>query len=102
MPNMLPQAIAALRSKASGSPMPADDFGVTNGTLAGNEPFVAVIAPDDTNSIAFSRSPAQVISVATLANTTGAGGFYPNGLNGVINGALLQSCDALHVAAVST
>ena len=30
-----------------------DDFGVTNGTLA-------VIAADDTNSIAFSRSPAQV------------------------------------------
>ena len=31
----------------------------------------------------------QVISVATLANTTGAGAFYPNGLNGVINGAHL-------------
>ncbi len=53
----LPQAIAALRDLASGSPVPADDFGVTNGTLS-------VIASDDTNSIAFSRSPAQVAGLA--------------------------------------
>ena len=28
-----------------------------------------------------------MISVVTLANTSGMGAFYPNGLNGPINGA---------------
>ena len=60
MLGMLRQTIATLRSKASGNPTPPDDFGVTNGTLAGTIPYVAVIAPDDIHSIAFPRSPAMV------------------------------------------
>ena len=32
-------------------------------------------------------SPVQVISIATLASPTGMGGFFPDGLNGPINGA---------------
>jgi hypothetical protein len=34
-------------------------------------------------------SAVQVISIATLASTTGMGGFFPDGLNGPINGARL-------------
>ena len=60
MLRMVRQGIATLRSEASGNPMPPDDFGVTNGTLAGTIPYVAVIAPDDIHSIAFPRSPAMV------------------------------------------
>jgi len=60
MLGMLRQAIATLRSEASGNPTPPDDLGVTNGTLAGTIPYVAVIAPDDIHSLAFPRSPAQV------------------------------------------
>ena len=53
-----------LRYFASGTELPLDDYGVTNGTLAGGVPYVAVIAPDDDNSLAFSRSFAQVAGLA--------------------------------------
>ena len=45
------QAISALRAKASGA---YDDVGITTSTGA------AIIAAGDANSIAFSRTPAQV------------------------------------------
>ena len=36
----------------------------------------------------YNASPkAQVISIGTLASPSGMGGFFPEGLNGPINGA---------------
>ena len=50
------QAISMLRNKASGSPMPADDENIINGTKSN-------IVPTDSNALAFSRTPPQVCSV---------------------------------------
>ena len=42
------------------------------------------IVPTDLNSVAFSRTPRQVLDVVYLANNATKGGFFPNGLNGAI------------------
>mmetsp|Transcript_13485 Transcript_13485/g.40797 ORF Transcript_13485/g.40797 Transcript_13485/m.40797 type:complete len:290 (-) Transcript_13485:2-871(-) len=68
------EAIATLRATVS---MAADDQGVVMSSMAN-------IVPADENSIAFSRTPAQVLSIVTLGSTNGTGGFFPMGLNGVI------------------
>ncbi|WP_230482777.1 ferritin-like domain-containing protein [Sphingomonas sp. Leaf21] len=48
-----------------------------NGQLASN------IAPLDTNGIAFSRSPQQVLNIVYLSQATATmGGFFPQGVNG--------------------
>ena len=52
---ILLQAISALRNKASGNPSPSIDKNIIGKTSAESN-----IVPTDKNSIAFSRSPAQV------------------------------------------
>jgi len=44
-----------------------------------------VLAPGDRNRISFSRSPAEVLKIATLGAKNGKGGFFPQGLNGKIH-----------------
>jgi len=47
---------------------------------------MANIVPTDDNSIAFSRSPGQVLNVVYLNNkSVTAGGFFPKGVNGDLN-----------------
>ena len=66
--------ISELRDFADG---PADlDQGIGDATVAN-------IIPTDANSLAFDRTPAQVINIVTLGNGS-AGGFFPVGLNGTI------------------
>lgn len=69
------QAISDLRDAVDG----ADDLdqGVV---VSGN----ANIVPTDSNGIAFSRTPRQVLNIVYLAVDTAGGGFFPNGLNGAI------------------
>lgn len=44
------------------------------------------IVPADTNGIAFSRSPGQVLNIVYLtASSAMRGGFFPNGVNGTLN-----------------
>jgi hypothetical protein len=67
------QKISDLRASAGGG---KDQGLVVNGK--------ANILPTDANSIAFSRSTTEVLSIVTLGATGNKGGFFPNGLNGNI------------------
>ena len=44
----------------------------------------SILTPVDSNAIAYSRTPRQVLDIVYLARNAEAGGFYPNGMNGVI------------------
>jgi hypothetical protein len=67
-------AISVLRATASGA---NDDQGVVvDGT--------ANIVPTDANSLAFSRTTAQVLNIVYLGGASGGNGFFPDGLNGAI------------------
>ncbi len=79
--------IAAARAAVSGTgpgfKTPADDQGVTTN----GQPYGTVnIVPTDTNSLAFARTPQQVLSVVYLGGTT-SGGFFPDGVHGAITTA---------------
>ena len=67
-------AISNLRASLSGA---ADDQGVI---LAG----MANITPTDANSLAFGRTPRQILNIAYGAQNATAGGFFPNGVTGSI------------------
>ncbi len=69
------QAISDLRDAADG-PDELDQGILVDG--------VANIVPTDENSIAFSRSPQQVLNIVYLNGNGTPGGFFPNGLNGLI------------------
>ena len=57
-----------------------DDQGVTNADGSQN------LVPADGNAVAFSRSTGQVLNVVYLTNMAALkGGFFPNGVNGLIN-----------------
>ena len=51
--------------------------------IAGADPSIANIAPLDSNGIAFSRTPGQVLNIVYLnPAAVSRGGFFPNGVNG--------------------
>jgi hypothetical protein len=85
----LTQKISATRSKlANPSGTPVDDIGLTtvnvslNGSAASYPAMTFVDA--DANSVAFARTPAQVIQIVTGGSATNKGVFFPKGLNGTI------------------
>ena len=71
--------ISAIRAAASGTGpgtnLPADD----QGTLVNN---MVNIVPTDSNSIAFARTPQQVLAIVFNGGAT-KGGFFPNGVSGM-------------------
>ena len=70
-------AISALRAKVGGG----KDQGITvDGTATG----AANLVPTDANSIAFSRSTDEVLAIVYLGDKSKPGGFFPNGLNGLL------------------
>ncbi|KAK9823094.1 hypothetical protein WJX72_000228 [[Myrmecia] bisecta] len=63
-------AISALRNKVGGA-------GLDEGIIV--DDYVNLV-PADANSIAFSRTPAQVLDIVYLGNASTPGGFFPNGI----------------------
>ena len=84
----LTQKISATRSKlANPSGTPVDDIGLTaaNVTLNGSASLSATTFVDaDANSVAFARTPAQILQIVTGGSSTNKGVFFPDGLNGTI------------------
>lgn len=74
-------AIAMARETLDGSKAAGmtDDEGIYN-AMTGNY----ILTPVDSNAVAFSRTPTQVLDIVYLGSASTPGGFYPNGLNGVI------------------
>ena len=76
--------ISAIRASLSGTGgttgIPADDQGAyVNNTVN--------IAPVDSNSLAFARTPYQVLSIVYAGGTT-KGGFFPNGVSGMFTSSV--------------
>ncbi len=86
--NGITQKISAFRALlANPSGTPVDDIGVStvNVTLTGSASLPATTFVDaDQNSVAFARSPAQIIQIVTGGSSTNKGVFFPSGLNGTI------------------
>ena len=60
--------------------MPADDQGVIrNGKVN--------VVPTASNSLAFARTPYQVLSIVFNGGTT-SGGFFPNGVQGLFTSSV--------------
>lgn len=66
-------AISKLRATVSGA---KDDMGISHSTGI-------LLAPTDSNAVAFSRTTRQVLNIVYLGGKT-KGGFFPLGLNGAI------------------
>lgn len=74
------QAISNLRDAADG---PGNkDAGLFTGRP--KKPPVPVLAPGDSNKIAFGRTTTEVLKIVTLGAKGNKGGFFPKGLNGPI------------------
>ena len=44
------------------------------------------LIPAGPQGLAFSRTPTEVLAIVYLGNASQPGGFFPNGVNGVIGG----------------
>ena len=80
----LTDRISKVRAAASGTGgstgVPADDQGVIRGGSVN-------VAPTDTNSLAFARTPYQVLSIVFDGGTT-SGGFFPDGVQGMFTSSV--------------
>ena len=91
--NSITRKIAAFRNKLDGVTT-VDDYGVSQTTAPGmvalqgtnaTYPAQTIVDASPTTSLAFSRTPTQVLQIVTgVTNTPHKGVFFPNGLNGNI------------------
>ena len=78
------QGLSDLRGKVGGG----KDQGIVVPRADGRStPYpLASLIPQDGTGLAFQRTPLEVLAIVYGGNATQAGGFYPKGLNGPING----------------
>ena len=74
-------SIAAIRDVLDGPESDNEPGGIYD-----TETGETVLVPTDGNGIAFSRTPAQVLAITYLGSSSTPGGFFPEGVNGVIQG----------------
>ena len=72
--------ISAARAKLSGM-LDDEGIGADQSTLAGGFPSPANITDADANSLAWARTPRQVLNVVTGVVGATSGGFFPDGLS---------------------
>lgn len=86
--NQATALISGLRATLSGV---ADDQGIggDQSTLGGGFPSPSNIVPTDANSLAYARTPRQVLNVVYGAVGASSGLFFPYGANGGPGGAAL-------------
>ena len=58
-----------------------EGIGADQSTLAGGFPSPANISDTDANSLAWARTPRQVLNVVTGTPGATSGGFFPSGLS---------------------
>ncbi len=78
------QALSNLRGKVGDG----KDQGIVTPPADGQStpyPFANLIPQDGTGKV-FQRTPAEVLAIVYGGNSTQAGGFYPKGMTGTING----------------
>ncbi|KAK9802729.1 hypothetical protein WJX73_003930 [Symbiochloris irregularis] len=66
--------ISALRNSVDGTSN--DDAGIQTAQGA------IELVPVNSNGLVYTRTPKQVLDVVTFGAANGAGGFFPNGVNG--------------------
>ncbi|DBA72771.1 hypothetical protein WJX79_010734 [Trebouxia sp. C0005] len=76
-------AARGMLSASADSSMNSADEGITSDTT-GTE--TETIVPSGAYHIAFSRTPAEVLAIVYLGSPSTPGGFFPNGVNGNIQG----------------
>ena len=72
--------ISAARAQLSGT-LDDEGIGADQSTLAGGFPSPANVTDTDANSLAWARTPRQVLNVVTGTVGATSGGFFPNGLS---------------------
>lgn len=79
--------LALADGSTTGGAVPINS-GVSNGVLAASATGTGItLTPSDSNSLAFGRTPNQILHIAygkTTAGVFSSGGFFPNSLNGNI------------------
>ena len=73
--------ISATRARLSGA-LDDQGIGADQSTLGGGFPSPINITDTDPNSLAFARTPRQVLNVVYGAQGAQQGGFFPDGVNG--------------------
>lgn len=74
--NNIAGAISGVRAALSGAANPAEEPLTVDGNF--------IVAPTNSNAIAFARTVTQVLSIVTAGSSCNKGLFFPAGLNGII------------------
>ena len=59
------------------------------------------LVPADSNGLALSRTPAEILALVFLGSPNTPGGFFPNGLNGAVGSESNVISVAVHLCVVS-